>query len=203
MLHALLLLALPASSPPGLSQHPLASDDAATRLAAVAKWAKGKKPQLSSKAARELTDCTELPAVKDTGCAQPARLCRLHEGDDGSAGTRVESLSLTLTGHEKAVRVWWAATYEPRRFECDPPEPLEGHESKVDHDAEVAAWRKANAREWARCLARVEKDARDDAEELHCEVVLVNACRAEAFVTCRARNLRSKNALEHLHRVEF
>lgn len=202
MLTALLLLVLPAASPP---VHPLASDDVATRLEAVAKWAKGKKPQLSSKAAKELADCVELPAVKDTGCEQPAKLCRLHEGDDGSSGTRLESLSLTLTGREKAVRVWWSATYEPRRFECDPPEPLEGHESKAEHELEVAAWRKAHAREWKQCLARVEKDARDDAEELHCEVVLVNACRAEAFLTCRAKNLRRKNvvALEHLHRVEL
>lgn len=197
MLYALLLATL--------AQSPLAVDDPAARLAAVAKWSRGKKPQLSSKDARALTtECVELPAVKETGCATGAKLCRLHEGDDGSSGTRLESLSFHLEGHERPVRVWWAATYEPRRFECDPPEKLEGEQSAQARAAEVAAWRKAHAKEWQRCLARVEKDARDDAEELTCDLVLVDACRADAFLTCRARNLRKGvAALEHLHRVSF
>ncbi|MFZ5445822.1 MAG: hypothetical protein ACOZQL_37870 [Myxococcota bacterium] len=197
MLHALLLATL--------AQHPLAADDAAARLAAVSKWSRGQKPQLSAKDARALgAECVELPAVKETGCEVPARLCRLVEGDDGSSGTRVEALSFHLEGHEKPVRVWWAATYEPRRFECDPPERLDGADAPAQREAEVAAWRKAHAKEWQRCLARVEKDARDDAEELACDVVLINACRAEAFLTCRARNLRKGVvALEHLHRVSF
>lgn len=192
-----------------LAASPLASEDAAARLAAVEKWAKTqRKPQLSSKDARALTDCVELPAVKDTGCAEPAKLCRLHEGDDGSSGTRTESLSLLLSGQDrdvKPLRVWWSAAYEPKRGECDPPESMLGNsETPEQHAKEVAAFRKAHAKDYAKCVARAEKDARDDAEELVCDVVLMNACRKEAYVTCKARNLRKGlNALEKLHRFEF
>jgi hypothetical protein len=186
-----------------LAQHPLASDDAQARLEAVRAWAKKqKKPQLSSRDARAMTECIEVPPVKETGCEQPAKLCRLHEGDDGASGTRIEALSLLLDGHAQPLRVWWSATYEPAVADCDPPEKLEGHESPEAHAAETAAWRKAHAKEYARCVARVTKDAKDDAEELACEVVLVNACRQEAFLTCKGRNLRQRGAaLEQLHRV--
>lgn len=178
MWHALLAICL--------SAHPLASDDAAERLAAVGKWSRSqKKPQLSVKEARALVDCVELPPVKETGCELPVKLCRLDEGDDGSSGTRIESLSLLLTGDEratKALRVWWTASYEPKRAECGPPGSA-GHAS---------------------CVARVEKDARDDAEEFQCDVVLINACRQEAYLTCRTRNLRQGlGQLERLHRFEF
>jgi hypothetical protein len=191
-----------------LSAAPMASDDAAERLAAVQKWAKTqRKPQLSSKDARALTDCVELPPVKETGCAAPAKLCRLHEGDDGSSGTRIESLSLLLTGQDrdvKPLRVWWTAAYEPKRGECDPPESMVGPQTPEQRAKEVAAFHQAHAKEYATCVARTEKDARDDAEELLCEVVLMNACRREAYLTCKARNLRKGMvALEHLHRFEF
>jgi hypothetical protein len=191
-----------------LSAAPMASDDAAERLAAVAKWARTqRKPQLSSKDARALTDCVELPPVKETGCAVPAKLCRLPEGDDGSSGTRIESLSLLLTGQDrdvKPLRVWWSAAYEPRRAECDPPESMTGSDSPEQRAKDVAAFRKNHAKEYAKCVARVEKDARDDAEELSCELVLMNECRKEAYLTCKTRNLRKGIvALEHLHRFEF
>ena len=187
---------------------PMASDDAAERLAAVDRWAKTqRKPQLSSKDARALTDCVELPAVKETGCAVPAKLCRLPEGDDGSSGTRMESLSLLLMGQDrdvKPLRVWWTAAYEPKRGECDPPESLSGTETPEFRAREAVAFRKAHPKEYAKCVARAEKDALDDAEELSCEVVLLNACRKEAYLTCRSRNLRKGMvALEHLHRFEF
>ncbi len=187
-----------------LTQHPLASDDAGARLEAVAKWAKQKKPQLAAKDARALADCLEVPGVKETGCTTPAKLCRLHEGDDGSSGTRTESLSLVLEGREKALRVWWTAAYEPSLTDCDPVEPLEGHESPEQHAAEIAEYRSKHAREFTKCVARVKKQAKDDAEELSCDVVLINACREEAWVTCKARNLRKgTTALERLHRFEF
>ena len=189
-----------------LAAAPLASDDAAERLTAVEKWAKQqRKPQLSVKEARALADCVELPAVKDTGCALPAKLCRLHEGDDGSSGTRTESLSffLNIKEHDngKALRVWWTSTYEAKPSDCDPPESMTGSETPEQRAKEIATWKKGHAKEYARCVARLEKDARNDAEELSCDVVLVNACRKEAYVTCKARNLR--NAQEKLHRFEF
>lgn len=188
-----------------LSQHPLAADDAQVRLDAVAAWAKKKKkPQLAVKDARAIGQCLELAPVAETGCATKAKLCRLHEGDDGSSGTRIESLSLVLEGHEKPMRVYWTATYEPAVPDCDPPEKLEGHDSPEQHANEVAAWRKTHAKEYAKCVARVTKDAKDDAEELSCDVVLVNACRAEAYLTCKSKNLRKgMTALTQLHRVEF
>ena len=191
-----------------LSAAPMASDDAAERLAAVATWAKTqRKPQLSSKDARALSDCVELPPVKETGCAVPAKLCRLAEGDDGSSGTRTESLSMLLMGQDrdvKPLRVWWIAAYEPKRGECDPPESMSGTETPEFRAQEAIAFRKAHPKEYAKCVARAEKDAQDDAEELSCEVVLLNACRKEAYLTCKSRNLRKGIvALEHLHRFEF
>lgn len=168
----------------------LSADDAADRLAAVQKWAKKqKKPQLSAKDARALTDCIELTPVKDTGCTEVAKLCKLHEGDDGSSGTRTESVSLVLSGPEsKSLRVFSSVGYEPRVSECE----------------EAAEAQKAHSKEYARCVARAEKDARDDAEELLCDVVLMNACRREAYVTCKTRNLRKGvSALEQLHRFDF
>lgn len=177
------------------------------RLEAVQTWAKGKKPQLSSKAARALNEkkpCVTVPAVAATGCTEAAKLCRVHEGDDGSSGTRIESVSVTLEHHDKPLRLWWTATYEPPVTECDPPEELEGHESEEHHHQEVLKWRKTHAKEWQACLQRVRKKALNDAEELTCNVVLVNACRHEAWVTCSAKNLRKgMTALTHLHRFEF
>ena len=190
-----------------LAASPLASDDAAVRLAAVQKWAKKqKKPQLSSKEARALTECVELLPVKDTGCTETAKLCRLHEGDDGSSGTRVESLSLLLTGLERQpLRMWWNATYEVKVSECDPPEPMSGSiQSAEERATQVSEWKKSHAKEYSRCVARLEKKARDDAEDLTCDVVLMNVCRKEAYVTCKTRNLRKGvSALEHLHRFDF
>lgn len=190
-----------------LAAAPLASEDAAVRLAAVQKWAKKqKKPQLSSKEARALTECIELPPVKDTGCTQAAKLCRLHEGDDGSSGTRMESLSLLLTGFERQpLCIWWSATYEVKASECDPPEPMSGSTPSTDERAtQVTEWKKTHAKEYARCVARLERKARDDAEELTCDLVLMNVCRKEAYVTCKTRNLRKGvKALEHLHRFDF
>lgn len=195
------LLALQLAQTP----HPLAADDEPARLAAVSAWAKKKKPQLTSKQARDAKGCVEVPALKETGCDKPAKLCRLHEGDDGSGGTRIESVSMFLEGHEtKPLRMWWAATYEPPVKECDPPDHLLGHETPEERDAEVAAWRKKNAREYAACLARVKKKALNDAEEAACDVVVINVCRAEAWVQCKTKNLRkSVTALEHLHRFAF
>jgi hypothetical protein len=187
----------------------LASDDPAQRLAAVERerWAKKRKPQLTSKDARAMGECLELPPVKETGCAQPAKLCRLHEGDDGSSGTRIESLSLLMAGEEHDVqplRVWWSAAYEAKLSDCDPPEHLLGHETDEQRVAAIAEWKKKNAKEWQKCVARLEKKAKSDAEELACDVVLVNGCRREAYVTCKTRNLRKGiQALEQLHRFEF
>lgn len=191
-----------------LSASPLASDDPAERLSAVQKWVKTqKKPQLSSKDARAITECIEVPPVKETGCAEPAKLCRLHEGDDGSSGTRVESISLLMAGEQHDVqplRVWWSAAYEAKVSDCDPPEHLLGHESEEQKVEAVVAWKKAHAKEYASCVARLEKKAKNDAEELICDVLLVNACRREAWVTCKARNLRKGVAtLLNLHRFEF
>lgn len=185
--------------------HPLASDDEATRLKAVASWAKSKKPQLDVKAARAVTDCVELPPVKESGCDQPAKLCRLHEGDDGSGGTRSESLSFMLSGHEaKPVRVWWSAAYEPPVAECEPPDHLLNHTTPEEREAEVAAWHQKHSKEYGLCLTRLKKKAAADAEEAACDLVLVNACRAEAFVTCTTKNLRKRAPqLEPLHRVSF
>lgn len=185
---------------------PLASEDAAERLAAVEKWAKKqRKPQLSAKDARTLKDCVELPAVKETGCTTAAKLCRLHEGDDGSSGTRVESLSLHLGGQDhdgKALRVAWTAVYEAKVEECDPPESMTHAENPEQRAKDVALFRKT--KEYATCVARMKKDAKDDAEELLCDVVLMNACRKEAYVICRTKNLRKGiTALQHLHRFEF
>lgn len=191
MLPALLLLFI--------SVNPLASDDDAARLAAVEKRARSQKPQLSAKQARALVECVEVPPVNETGCALPAKLCPVHEGDDGSSGTRQESLSLLWSGQEesvKALRVWWTATYEPKRAECEPPEAAVG--------PETPATRKGREKDFARCVARVEKEAKDDAEELQCDVVLMNACRKEAYLTCRSKNLRKGIApLERLHRFAF
>jgi hypothetical protein len=187
-----------------LAQHPLASDDAQVRLDAVTAWARKKKPQFPVKVARTVTDCVELAAVPETGCPTKAKLCRLHEGDDGSSGTRIESLSFLLEGHEKPLRVWWTAAYEPPLTDCDPPEKLEGHDSPEQHATEVATWRKSHAKEYAQCQARLQKDATNDAEELSCDVVLINACRAEAYATCKSKNLRKgMTALTRLHRFEF
>lgn len=185
---------------------PLASDDPAERLAAVETWAKKqKRPQLSAKEARAIKECVELPAVKETSCATAAKLCRLHEGDDGSSGTRIESLSLHLSGQEhegKSLRVSWSAVYDAKVDECDPPESMTHVENPGQRAKDVALFRKT--KEYARCVARVEKDARDDAEELLCDVVLMNACRKEAYVICRTKNLRKGiTALQHLHRFEF
>ena len=173
-----------------LTQHPLASDDAAVRQQAVAAWAKKKKPQLTAREARALAGCVEVAAVPETGCAPPAKLCPMTEGDDGSSGTRLEARSLVLEGQAAPLRVWRWMAYEPRLAECDPQEPLEGHESQEEHVKEIADWRRVHAREYAKCLARAALDATSDAEELSCDVVLVNACRHEAFVTCSGRNLR-------------
>lgn len=183
----------------------LAVDDERSQLEAVAAWAKKHRPQLTSQAARAAVDCVEVPAVKDTGCERPARLCRLQEGDDGSGGTRVESVSMFLEGHEqRPLRVWWAATYEPQLRECDPPDHLLGHQTPDEREQELVNWRRKNAKEYAACRARVTKKAVNDAEEASCDVVLVNACRAEAFVTCRTKNLRKNiGAPERLHRFSF
>ena len=179
-----------------ITASPLASDDAAERLTAVQAWAqKQKKPLLALKDARLLTDCIELAPIADTGCAQPAPLCPLREGDDGSAGTRRESLSLWLKSPDhiaKHVQVWRSSVYEPKILECDPPEPLFGAPSPEQRLKDLAAFRKTHAKEYAKCVIRAEKDARDDAEEISCDVVLVNACRKEAYVKCKARNLGKK-----------
>ncbi len=186
----------------------LAADDAAERLSAVQTWVKKqKKPQLSSKDARAITECIEVPAVKETGCEQRAKLCRLREGDDGSSGTRVESLSLLMAGEEHDVqplRVWWSAAYEAKVSDCEPPEHLLGHETAEQRVEAIAEWKKKNANEFNRCVERLEKKAKTDAEELTCDLLLVNACRREAYVTCKTRNLRKGiQALEQLHRFEF
>lgn len=203
---------------PAPAVSPLAADDPAARLLAVQKWSKQKKPQLTAKDAHAAftkvavdggapTECLEVPAMKETGCATPAKLCRLHEGDDGSSGTRVESLSLLMAGEEHDVhplRVWWSAAYEAKSSDCDPPEALFSHETPEEHAAAVAEWKKKNAKEYAKCVARLEKKAKSDAEELVCDLVLVNGCRREAYVTCKTRNLRKGiKALEDLHRFEF
>jgi hypothetical protein len=202
---------LVAAAPVALATSPLAADDAAARLEAVQKWSKKqKKPQLSSKDAREklkTTECLEVPAVKETGCEMPAKLCKLHEGDDGSSGTRVESLSLLMAGEEhdvKPLRVWWSAAYEAKVIDCDPPEHLLGHETDEQRVQAIAEWKKSHAKEYEKCVARLEKKAKADAEELVCDLVLVNGCRREAYVTCKTRNLRKGiAALEPLHRFEF
>ncbi|MDP3152089.1 MAG: hypothetical protein Q8N23_05430 [Archangium sp.] len=202
---ALTAAVLSAAPPPPPS---LAADDAAERLSAVQTWVKKqKKPQLSSKDARAIAECIELPAVKETGCEHKAKLCRLHEGDDGSSGTRVESLSLLMAGEEHDVqplRVWWSAAYEAKVSDCDPPEHLLGHETAEQRVEAIAAWKKKNVKEFTRCVERLEKKAKADAEELTCDLMLVNACRREAYVTCKTRNLREGiQALEQLHRFEF
>lgn len=194
-----------AALPPAPS---LAAEDAAERLSAVQKWVKKqKKSQLSSKDARDLTECIEVPAVKETGCEQPARLCRLHEGDDGSSGTRVESVSLLMAGEEHDVlplRMWWSAAYEAKVSDCNPPEHLLGHETPEQRVEAISEWKKKNVKEFSKCVERLEKKAKADAEELTCDLLLVNACRREAYVTCKTRNLRKGiQALEQLHRFEF
>lgn len=183
----------------------LNDDDAAKRLEAAQAWVKkNARPQLTAKAARELKDCVTLTPPKETGCTEVAKLCRVHEGDDGSSGTRVESVSLSLEHHLNSLRMWWTATYEPPVTECEPPEELEGHESPEHHLAEVAAWKKTHAKEYAACLVRVKKKALADAEELQCNIAFVNTCRAEAWVSCTSKNLRKgMTALTHLHRFEF
>lgn len=179
-----------------LAASPLASDDAAERLSAVQAWAqKQKRPVLAVKDARSLNECVELAPVADTGCAQAAPLCPLHEGDDGSSGTRRESLSLLLKSPDhtaKHLQVWKSSVYEPKILECDPPEPLFDAPSPEQRAKDIAAFRKTHAKEYAKCVARAEKDARDDAEEFSCDVVLVNACRKEAYVKCKARNIGQK-----------
>ncbi|MBL8910773.1 MAG: hypothetical protein JNM17_08745 [Archangium sp.] len=199
MLTTLTLLLLQGAPAPTL-----ADEDPEKRLEAAVAWSKkNKKPQLSAKDARAVKECVTLPAVKATGCAETAKLCRLHEGDDGSSGTRIESVSLTLDGHEKSLRAWWTATYEPPVKECDPPEELSA-ESPEHHAEVVAKWRKEHPKEYSACLQRVKKKAENDAEVLECDVVLMNACRKEAFVKCRSKNLRKgMTALEHLHRFDF
>lgn len=186
---------------------PLSAEDEGARLAAVEQWAKGKKPQLSLQQAKSVQGCVELPAVKETGCAEAAKVCAVSEGDDGSSGTRVESLSFVLAGHEALhnhLRVWWRAAYEPRRWECDPPASMTSEETPSQRAVRVEEWRRTHQKEWASCIARVEKDSADDSEELSCDVVLVNACRGEAFVKCRAKNLRAgMGTIGKLHRVVF
>lgn len=191
-----------------LAAAPLASDDAAERLAAVQAWAqKQKKPVLAVKDARALTACVDLSPVAETGCTTPAQLCPVREGDDGSAGSRTESVALLLNSPDHLARhlqVWKSSVYEPKIAECDPPEPLFGAPPPDQRAKDVAAWRKAHAKEYAKCVARMEKDSRDDAEELSCDVVLVNACRREAYVKCKGRNLNKKRAPpEQLQRVEL
>jgi len=185
--------------------HPLSNDDAATRLTAATQWAKSKKPQLTTAAARAVKECIELPAVKETGCAEPAQLCRLQEGDDGGSGLRIESLSFILSGHElKPLRVWWSATYAPPLAECEPPDHLLTTTTPEERAAEIAAWHKKHSAEYGRCVTRVKKKAAADAEEAACDVVLANACRAEAFVVCKTKNLRKRiTALETVHRFTF
>ena len=207
-LFAALMVLFTAVPDGGVAVSPMASDDAGVRLAAVQVWArKQKKPQLSSKEARAIADCLEVAPVKETGCELPAKLCRLHEGDDGSSGTRVESLSLLMAGEEHDVqplRVWWSAAYEAKVSDCDPPEHYLAHETDEQRVQAIADWKRANAKEYAKCVARLEKKAKADAEELACDVVLVNGCRREAYVTCKSKNLRKGiAALEHLHRFEF
>lgn len=190
-----------------LAAHPLASDDAGKRLAAVEQWARGHKPQLVAKDAKALTACVDLPAVPESGCTEAARLCPVREGDDGASGTRTESLSFILDGHEELhrhLRVWWRAAYEPRRQDCDPPESMTHEELPAQRKARVEEWRRTHAAEWRKCIARAEKDAEDDAEEVNCDVVLVNACRREAYLVCKSRNVRAGIAtLNKLHRFEF
>jgi hypothetical protein len=70
------------------------------------------------------------------------------------------------------LRVFWSAAYEAKKTDCDPPESFEGHETAEQRAASVAAWRKSHAKEYARCVARLEKDAKDDAEELTSDLVL-------------------------------
>lgn len=197
-----LLLALRAG-PSGLT-----SDDLAQRLSAVQKWSKQqKKPQLSWRDARSITECIEVPPVKETGCELSAKLCPLHEGDDGSSGTRVESVSLLMTGEDdelRPLRVFWRAAYEAKLSDCEPPESFVSHQSTEQRGASVAAWKKVNAKEYSKCVARLERRAESDAEELTCDLLLVNGCRREAYVTCKARNLRQGVAtLLQLHRFEF
>lgn len=183
-----------------LSLAQLSSDDSAKRLEAAASWAKKNKPQLTSKAARDAKDCVELAPAKDTGCDKPAKLCRLNEGGDDT-----EAVSMVLEGHEQQpLRLWSSVTYEPPFKDCDPPDQLLGHETPEERERELLNWRKKNAKEYAACKARLAKKAVNDAEQLSCDAVLINACRAEAFVICKTKNLR-KNvaALEQLHRVSF
>lgn len=206
MVFAALTAAMVSASPAPAPS--MTANDAAERLSAVEKWAKKqKKPQLSSKDARAIAECIEVPAVKETGCEQPAKLCRLHEGDDGSSGTRVESLSLLMAGEEHDVqplRVWWSAAYEAKVTDCEPPEHLLGHETPEQRVEAIAEWKKKNVKEFTKCVERLEKKAKADAEELSCDLQLVNACRREAYVTCKTRNLRKGiQALERLHRFEF
>lgn len=191
-----------------LAQSGLSSDDPAERLAAAEKWDRShRRPQLSSVEARALTACVEVPALPETGCARATKLCRLDEGDDGSGGTRIQSLSLMWVEPEEpvqALRMWWWAGYEPRLFACDPPEPLDGPEPREARAKTVAAWRKDHAKEYAACVKRLTRYARQDAEELACDLVLMNACRKEAYVRCTSQNLRKGiTALQHLHRFEF
>ncbi|MGV3624326.1 MAG: hypothetical protein ACO1OB_26135 [Archangium sp.] len=183
----------------------LSSEDEGKRLEAAGAWAKKNRPQLSAKAAREVKDCIELPPVKDSGCDTPAKLCRLNEGDEGSGGTRIESVSFFLAGREsRPLRLLWSATYEPQFKDCDPPDHLLGHETPEERERELANWHQKHAKEYAACKARLTKKALDDAEEASCDAVLVNACRAEAFVICKTKNLRKNiSALEHLHRFAF
>lgn len=187
----------------------LSAEDVAARLTAVQDYVKKqKKPLLTAKDARALTGCVELPAVKDSGCEVAAQVCPLHEGDDGSSGTRRESLSLLLTSPDhpsKHLQVWRSAVYEPRLFECDPPEHLFGASPPDQRAKEIETWRASHAKEYAACVARMQKDARDDAEEVSCDVLFVNACRREAYVRCKARNLAkaAKAPSEEVQRFEF
>jgi hypothetical protein len=178
LLALLILSAGPSFSSPDLAQRTLAAE-AWSRRHGVAFSARALKP-LRGRA----DPCVRLRAPAPTGCAEVLELCSFGMSAGACSGSWMEQEGLAQPDGGVSLELIGRGGWEVDAYECETQFP--GFWSLADGGRQPVS-RRGRQLEVEQCLREARADVKAQATNVQCDVIPVNPCRGEAYLSCRGR----------------
>ncbi|MDX2014718.1 MAG: hypothetical protein SFW67_31255, partial [Myxococcaceae bacterium] len=172
----LFLAAGPSFTSPDLSQR---------RLAAEA-WSRRHGVAFSARAMNQVerrgAPCVRLRAPAAAGCSEVLELCSWEMGAGSCSGTWQEMKGLQRLDGGPAFELIDRAGWEPDPFECEQSRSMVWGLSDGG-----TIERPASGRDVEQCLRAERANAKAQETNVACDVLAVNPCLKEAYLSCRGR----------------
>jgi hypothetical protein len=164
------------------------SPDPAQRRRAAEAWSQRKGMALSARALgglQKLKDpCVRLRAPAPAGCAEGLELCAWSSSGGSCSGSWAQTQGVQQVDGGASFELVDRSGWEPDAFECERANPEFAH--LVD-GGRVRLPERARRRDVEQCLREARAEASREETSMACDVMAVNPCLKEAYLTCRGQ----------------